>query len=137
MTNWAQIGQSFDGLKNWVKIWILFLMLVNGASMFFLSTPIGQWTAFAAFFIVVSNSFLIIRYAGLTRVLAFPHLIWILLLVAITARLSTDGQHPQVSPVEFGFGIMVGITNAVSLLFDVNDSVQWMAGKREVLGLDS
>ncbi len=137
MTNWAQIGQSFDGLKNWVKIWILVLVLVNGASLFFLSTPIGQWTAFAALFIAVSNSFLIIRYAGLTRILAFPHHIWMPLLVAIIARLIADGQHPQVSSLELGFGVLVVITNAVSLLFDVNDVVQWMAGKREVLGLDS
>lgn len=112
-------------------------MLVNGSSLFLLSTPIGRWTAFAALFIALSNSFLIVWHTGLTRVLAFPHLIWIPLLIAITVRLSADGQHPQITPAELGFGIMVGITNAISLLFDVNDSFQWMAGKREVLGLDS
>ena len=136
MVNWTQIGNSLAGLKNWVKLWILVLMLVNGCSFFFLSSPIGKWTAIAVVIIAVSNSFLIVFYSGLTRALAFPHLVWIPLILAIFLRLSLDGQQNGPGSIEFGLGVIVGVINAVSLLFDLNDCVQWIKGKREVLGLE-
>ena len=135
MVNWTQIGNSFAGLKSWIKLWILVLMLINGCSFFLLATPIGLWTAIAAAIIVVSNSFLIVFYGGLTRALAFPHLVWIPLIIAIILRLSLNSQQNGPGSIEFGFGVIVGVLNSVSILFDLNDCVQWINGKREVLGL--
>ena len=74
--------------------------------------------------------------AGITRALAFPHLIWLILVILIIYRLYFDQTSGAAGVSERIFGFIVVVTNGISLLFDILDSVKWFNGKREVLGLE-
>lgn len=129
------ISRSFQSLPLWVRIWIAgWLVPVNAASVFFLGTPIGLWTAISASLVGVSNTWLALRLGGLSRALAFPHLaVWIPLCLAIAARLSGPDAG-EIGRPEFLFGVTVLATNIVSLGFDLVDAVRWITGERAVAG---
>jgi hypothetical protein len=119
-----------------VKVWISILILVNVSSLLFLNTPVGKWTTIAWIFVAVFNTPMIFYFSGLTRALALPHLIWLILIPLIAYRLYFDQTTEAVGVLEHIFGLIVVVTNGISLLFDILDSVMWFNGKREVLGLE-
>lgn len=134
--DWKQIRQSINGQKTWVKVWISILILVNVSSLLFLDTPVGQWTTIAWIFVAVFNTPMIFYFSGLTRALAFPHFVWLILVPLIIYRLYFDQTSPAPGASEHVFGLIIVVTNGISLLFDMLDSMQWINGKREVLGLE-
>ena len=134
--DWTQIHQSIKGQKTWVKVWISILILVNVSSLLFLNTPVGKWTTIAWIFVAMFNAPMIFYFSGLTRALAFPHLIWLILVPLIIYRLYFDQTSGAAGVSERIFGLVVLVTNGISLLFDILDSVKWFNGKREVLGLE-
>jgi hypothetical protein len=54
----------------------------------------------------------------------------------IIYRLYFDQTSPAPGALEHVFGLIIVVTNGISLLFDMLDSMQWINGKREVLGLE-
>lgn len=129
------ISQSFQNLPLWVRIWIAgWLVPVNAASVFFLDTPIGIWTAISAGLVGISNTWLAFRLRGLSRALAFPHLaVWVPLCLVIAARLSGPDAETM-GRAEFLYGAIVLATNTVSIGFDLVDAFRWIAGDRSVPG---
>lgn len=84
---------------------------------------------------VLLNIPMILYFGGLTRALALPHLIWLILVPMIIHRLFFDQSSIPATASEFVFGLGVVAANGFSLLFDVVDSAKWFGGEREVLGL--
>lgn len=132
------IALSFKSLPLWVRLWIAgWLVPVNAASIFFLGTPVGLWTAISAGLVGVSNTWLALRLGGLSRALAFPHLVvWIPLCIAIAARL-TGPDAGSIGRTEYIYGVVVLTTNIISIGFDLVDAYRWIAGERSVPGQGS
>jgi len=132
------IALSFKSLPLRVRLWIAgWLVPVNAASIFFLGTPVGLWTAISAGLVGVSNTWLALRLGGLSRALAFPHLVvWIPLCIAIAARL-TGPDAGSIGRTEYIYGVVVLTTNIISIGFDLVDAYRWIAGDRSVPGQGS
>jgi len=132
------ISLSFKSLPLWVRLWIAgWLVPVNAASIFFIGTPIGLWTAISAGLVGVSNTWLALRLGGLSRALAFPHLVvWIPLCISIAARL-TGPDGGSIGRTEYIYGVVVLTTNIISIGFDLVDAYRWIAGERSVPGQGS
>ena len=132
-----RLWQSITGLPRWVQVWVMILATTNMASLLFLDTDIGFWSA-VAFFGVVSglNMPMMFIQGGLTRALSFPHLIWVPLLVYIYPSIIGPNALDPASPV-FQFGVAIVVVNGISLLFDFMECVRWLKGGREVLGLET
>lgn len=127
------VWRSFRGMPLWVRIWVSVLATTNTASLLFLDTAIGAWTAIAFVVVCTFNIPMMLVQHGLTRLMSFPHFVWVPLLIFLYPQLF--GQ----SPVEPGslvhiFGILVFAVNGISLLFDIYESFVWLRGGREVLG---
>ncbi|MBK8199400.1 MAG: hypothetical protein IPK75_13685 [Acidobacteria bacterium] len=132
------ISRSFNSLPLWVRFWIAgWLVPVNAASIFLLGTPVGLWTAISAGLVGVSNTWLALRLGGLSRALAFPHLVvWIPLCFAIAARLAGPDAG-SIGRTEYIYGVVVLTTNILSIGFDLVDAYRWIAGERSVPGQGS
>ena len=71
-----EIWNSFRALPLWVQLWmVVILMPINFASLFFLGEPQGGLIAFLAIFGMLPNMVIMIYDRGLSKLMAFPHLI--------------------------------------------------------------
>lgn len=130
----SAVWRSFLGLPLWVRIWVALLAATNLASLWFLDTAIGFWTAVAFCLVGALNVPMMVIQGGLTRLMSFPHFVWVPLLIFLYPQLfGPDALEPG-SPVQI-FGIAVFAMNGISLLFDVYESFIWLRGGREVLGI--
>jgi len=123
-------NRSFMRLPLWVRFWIPFgLGGANLAAFFMTHTPTGYWAAWCAAFIVAVNGPTILIQRGWGKLLALPHLIvWIPLLAFIVQRIG----EPDVSDTELAFGIVLLVVNGISVVFDTADAWRWFAGERSV-----
>ncbi len=131
----TQLFRSMAGLPRWVQLWLPILFTTNMASLAFLDTDIGRYTAmaFAVVFTVSMPMMLIQR--GMTRLLAFAHVVWLPLVIYLFDRLW--GADPIEAGTVRTYALLVFSFNTMSLLFDVVDAAKWLGGRREVLGLKS
>lgn len=128
-----QLLQSMMGLPRWVQLWLPILFGTNTASLWFLDQTVGQYTALAfAFVFLVSQPMMLIQ-KGMTRMLAFPHVVWVPLVVYLAGQLW--GAAPLAPGSVRTYALMVFTVNSISLGFDVVDAARWLGGRREVLGL--
>jgi hypothetical protein len=128
-----QMLASMAGLPRWVQLWLPILFGTNLASLLFLDTEVGRATAIAFAVVCVFNMPMMIVQRGLTRLLAFPHFVWIALGIYLYGQLW--GAAPLAAGSARTYAITVFALNTFSLLFDVVDAVKWLRGGREVLGL--
>jgi len=130
-----RLWRSILGLPQWVQGWVAILIATNMASLWFLDHPIGLWTAIAAAAVAATNLPIMIVQGGITRLLSFPHIVWVPLLFFILDELvRADG--PAVGSAIWVFGVTVFAANLISVMFDLLDIVRWSHGEREILGLD-
>lgn len=130
------VWRSFMGMPRWVRIWVTLLATTNLASLGFLDTAIGFWTAVAFGVVAAFNMPMMIIQSGLTRLMSFPHFVWVPLLIFIYPKLfGADALEP--GSAVYIFGLAVFTVNGISLLFDVYESVRWLRGDREVLGIEA
>ncbi len=130
----ALIWRSFTGLPLWVRVWVTVLVATNLVSLGFLDTAIGFWTAAAFCVVAAFNGPMMVVQGGLTRLMSFPHFVWMPLLVFLYPQLFGANALEPGSPVHV-FGLAVFAVNGISLLFDVLESFVWLRGGREVLGI--
>ena len=131
----SRIGKSFMGLPNWVKIWVMMILMpVNMAPFFFLNTEIGLWSAVAFSVVCAVNMPTMIIQGGLTRLLSFPHFIWIVLLIFLYPYLFGAGALDSDDPI-YILGMSLFVVNIISLLFDSLEAYRWLRGEREILGI--
>ncbi len=117
-------------LPLWVRIWIVLgLGGVNLAAFFLTHTPTGYWAAWCAAFIVAVNGPTILIQRGWSRLLALPHLVvWIPLLAYVVYRLGAQ----DVTDTERVYGSVLLIVNGISVIFDLADAWRWFTGERSV-----
>ncbi len=129
----GQLWESISGLPTWVKIWLMILATTNMMSFAFLDTETGFWTAIAFTIIGLLNMPMMFAQAGLTRLLSFPHFVWLPLLVYLYPRLIGPHAIAHSNP-ECVLALSVFVVNGISLMFDILESYRWLRGRREILG---
>ena len=129
----AQLWHSIIGLPHWVKLWLLALITTNMASLWFLDSGVGRWTAITFLIIGLLNLPIAYLQNGLSRLLSFPHLIWFVLLGYLATQLW--GQGALQSGALRNYAMTVFAINAISLGFDTVECLRWLKGQREILGL--
>lgn len=131
------IWKSYRSLPLWVQIWVaLILVPVNAAAFVLLDTWLGVAAAIAAVFVALTNAPIMWVCRGMSRLMSVPHLFaWIPLQVLIPMRLAGMVGGGPVSDAEWVFGIVLFVTNGISLVFDAIDSWRWAKGEREVPGI--
>jgi len=122
--------RSFMRLPLWVRLWIAFgLGTVNAAAFFLTHFPIGYWAAWSTAFVLAVNGPAIIFQRGWGKVLALPHLVaWVPLLAFVAWRLS----HHEVAQIELAYGVALLVVNGISVLLDISDTWRWFRGERAV-----
>lgn len=130
----AAVWRSFMGMPLWVKIWVTLLATTNTASLGFLGSDIGLWTAVAFGVVCAFNVPMMLIQNGLTRLMSFPHFVWVPLLVFIYPQLFGANALEPGSAV-YILGLAVFVMNGISLLFDVYECVGWLRGERGVMGI--
>jgi len=131
----TRLWRSILGLPHWVQGWVTILIAANMASLWFLDHPIGQWTAIAAVAVAAMNLPIMLVQGGITRLMSFPHIVWVPLLFFIIDQL-VGVDSPAVGSSIWIFGVTVFVVNLISVMFDLLDIVRWVHGEREILGLD-
>ncbi len=133
-SRYQNIMKSFFSVPKWVQIWVgAILIPTNTLFVFFLDTDIGVMNALASAFVVATNVPIALYYQGMTKLMSIPHLIWIPLEIYIIQQLMTGDI--AVGSSVFIYAIIVLVVNAVSVFFDVMDSISWIKGDRGVPGL--
>ena len=127
--------RSILGLPRWVQGWLVMLIATNLAALWFLDHPIGLWTAIAFAAVAAMNLPIMLAQGGITRLMSFPHMIWLPLLFFLVGELFGTGAPAVGSPI-WMFAITVFVVNLISVMFDLLDIVRWLHGEREILGLD-
>ncbi len=125
------VWDSFLALPRWVQLWlVLVLVPVNLCSLLLLDTPTGKAGALAFAVVALSNLPIMLAERGMSRLMAVPHLVaWIPLLAWLAFRL---GAAPELQGAERMLAWALLLVNGVSLVFDAFDSWRWLHGEREV-----
>lgn len=130
----THILASFLSLPTWVRVWLaLGLFPANAAAFLFADGPVGHWASLAFVLVGLSNGAMVWYQAGLSRLLAVPHLLfWGPLQVYLAGYVSNAaaGATPF-GPNEVYAAVLAGI-NGISLMFDTWDSLRWLRGERAV-----
>ncbi|MCP5088142.1 MAG: hypothetical protein GY952_15225 [Rhodobacteraceae bacterium] len=124
------IWNSFRSLPIWVQIWVgIILVPVNMLALAFLSAPGGILIASLAVGGMAPNALLMLWERGLSKAMAFPHLvIWTPLLFVVGLMLIGA----ELTPGYRWFLMVLFATDAVSLAFDYPDALRWVRGERKV-----
>lgn len=124
------VFNSFRRLPAWVQIWVaLVLAPVNLASLAFIGAPGGLWVAALAVGGMTPNLVIMARERGLSKAMAFPHLvIWTPLIFVICSAL----WQPALPAGFVTFLWILLIVDLISLAFDVLDAFKWGRGDRAI-----
>lgn len=129
-----RLWQSLAGLPTWVKFWLVILASTNMASLAFLDTDTGLWTAASFMIVGMFNMPTMFVQGGLTRLLSLPHFVWVPLLIHLYSKLFGPYAMLHTGP-EYILALSVFVVNSISLMFDTLESFRWLVGRREILGL--
>ncbi len=106
--------------------WVMALILVNLASLFFLDRVEARWVL-AAFALGGLVQMALFARFGFVRLLGLGHFHWILLLAWLFSRL--DGLVE--TPVLFSWVVVLMVFNGLSLVIDLADVLNYARGDRE------
>ena len=121
----ASVMQSYEGLPNWVKIWMnLILGPVNLVTLAFLDQPNGTLIAILAIGGMILTVAIVIASGGFTKLASVGHIVlWTpLVYMLIFAR-------PEGAFVYQTFLTVLLVINMLSLVFDFNDLRIWISSK--------
>jgi len=128
----VDIWVSFSSMPFWVKTWmIVFLVPINFLSLLFLEQPMGMLIATLATGGILPNVVVLFYERGFSRLMALVHVLpWsVLVFIILTNR-------HRISEVYETYLLILAAINIISLAFDIPETVQWIKGKRETLGLN-
>ena len=98
----------------WVSIWVLYLMVINIASITFLAEPLAQLT-FIIFMMSAVIMMTLYSHFGFEKILGLGHILWIPLTLYISTKL-------PVADVAFNYYLIALVVSLViSLFFDIVD----------------
>ena len=129
----------FGGMKKlpfWVFIWVNFILGPVASApfvlVFFDQHPVIVCGLLGTLFAVPPNAIILYRQRGVSKLLSVPHLAWFpfvayqLYWLTYKGLTTTDG-------IPFYYALAAVTVLGTSLVFDVKDAVQWLAGDREIL----
>ena len=114
----------------WLVAWVMTMMVLNTAAVFFLSRTEARWilAAWVGNLIFMSTLF---EFFGYVRLLGLSHVIfWTPLLVYLFARRNSW----DLSSLSGKYIALLFAVNATSLVIDYIDVGRWLAGARAPLG---
>ncbi|WP_300303969.1 hypothetical protein [Ferrovibrio sp.] len=112
---------------------MVILFGTNMASAAFPDSDVGYWTGIAFLVVCGLNMPTMLLQGGLTRLLSFPHFIWVPLVLYLYSRLFGVDALPA-GPAR-PYAVAVLLVNSISLLFDLLEAYRWIRGDRRVLGI--
>lgn len=123
------IWRSFRSLPLWVQIWVgIILAPVNLATIVLITEPCCWWIPVLAIGGMTPNLFLIFYERGFSKAMALSHLVlWIPLLVLLANEIKANSIFVEYLVVLF-------VVDAISIIFDLKDSRDWLKGDRSVPG---
>lgn len=126
------IKDSFLRLPRPVAIWTAaILMPVNMIALFFLGQPFGWLVALLAVGALMANLPIMLRARGLTTAMGAPHVVaWIPLLALIVFLLIA--RFDDLSTAFTVYLVVLFVTNAVSLYYDIPDTQRLLKGDETV-----
>ncbi|MDH3746307.1 MAG: hypothetical protein OES47_14505 [Acidobacteriota bacterium] len=109
-----------------LQSWLLWLVIINSASLFFLRHQEGRWVLFAWVANIITITALF-EWKGYTRLLGLSHVVWWTpLLIYLWRRREATANHG-------GFSTWLRVlfwTNSVSLAIDYTDVTRYLLGDR-------
>ena len=119
-----------------LKYWIRWLGVMNMACIFFVWKHYqARWVA-VAMLIVIAANVPIAMALGLVKALAIPHLFaWIPLVVYLAMQVRKGKV--QTKSIFGIWVLMLMVTNTVSIIFDIRDTVEYIAGDRGIVAISS
>ena len=119
---------------NALKYWIRWLGLANMICLFFVwKHKQARWVAVAMLVVAVANIPMAMAL-GLVKALSIPHLVaWI----PLTIYLAVEVRERKIIPSSaFGIWVLIlMVTNTISVVFDIRDSIEYVAGDRAILAM--
>lgn len=114
------LGEPF-----WLKVWIFWIVFLNGASLLFVRHVEARWVLAAWIASLVTMSRLFDEF-GYTRILGLAHVLWWSPLVVYLFR-----RRARFGEGAFGgWARWVALSNAASLVIDYVDVARWALGDR-------
>ena len=109
----------------WLRLWILWMAILNSASVFFLRRAEARWTLAAWLLNLFTMNRLFDAY-GYTRILGLSHVLWWTpLVVYLFRRRASFGEGAF-----GGWARWLALTLAASLAVDYVDVARWALGER-------
>jgi len=123
----VDIWDSFRSFPTWVQVWIICILTpVNMISLFFLDEPSGVIVAALAIAAFVPSMIAVFVQRGFSSIVAASHIIpWTLLILFLLFARPQGTEN-----YNFYLWVLLAI-NAISLVFDVPDTVRWLKGDRK------
>ena len=124
------IWRSYRSLPLWVQVWVAGVLVpVNMAALVFISQPSGMWIALLAIGAMLPNIAIMLYERGLSKMMAFPHLLpWGALVLWLAIAM------PQGSAAYQAYLWILLAVDALSLAFDIPDALKWRKGDRAIAG---
>lgn len=126
-------AMSLWGAPRWVFFWVMFILVpVNLASLFFLDHPIGVATLLGFLYIAMFNMPMLLMQQGVSRATSIPHVLPFALGVMLVAvwLFSDLTTGLEAGSALYYYAWILLITNSISLILDILDSVRWVLGDR-------
>ncbi len=107
----------------WIPIWLFFLMIINVASLGFWHEPLAK-IIFITFMISAMLMMGLYSQFGFEKILGLGHILWVPLLVYVLI------QFPTVETFFKIYLIVLSISIAISLLFDITDVWKYFTNRK-------
>ena len=122
------IWRSYRSLPLWVQIWVAGILVpVNMAALAFIYQPSGAWIALLAIGAMLPNIAIMLYERGLSKMMAWPHLLpWGALVLWLAFAM------PQGSAAYGAYLWILLAVDALSLAFDIPDTLKWYKGDRAI-----
>ncbi len=124
------IWRSYRSLPVWVQIWVAGILVpVNMAALAGPGTPQGLWVAALAIGGMLPNVAIMLYERGLSKMMAFPHLLpWSALVLWLLLAMPDGGA------VFRAYLWVLLAVDGLSLAFDYSDALKWIRGDRSIAG---
>lgn len=128
-----EVWQSFRRLPMWVQLWVaIWLVPVNLIGLAFVRADMAPQAGLVATLAILGmlpNIPIMGYWRGMSKAMSLPHLVfWIPLVIVLWSLMGSD----RLSGGYLFYVWVLFLTNVLSLVFDIKDSIDWFRGDRAV-----
>lgn len=109
----------------WIPIWLFFLIIINVVSLGFWHEPLAK-IIFITFMISAMLMMGLYSRFGFEKILGLGHILWVPLLVYVLVQLPTVETFFKI------YLVVLSISIAISLLFDITDVWEYFTNRKSV-----